>query len=289
MKQLVRRVRAVPALNTPTTALVRAMIRNRGGTDEWVINHLPRSGRVTARLPNGGKMVLWSHADEWTANQIYWRGWGGVDPETTPAFFEAATNAGVVLDVGANVGFYAITAALANPSGQVVAFEPLPKAHARLVRNVALSAARNVRCELLALGRVDGTAPLFHVEMNSIPMASTLDTSFLDAYPRVATEPVRVMRGDEYVRLHRLDRVDLIKLDTECTEPDVLLGLAETVADHRPRIFCEVLPGQGVESRLESILSPLGYKYIHLSRTGRHPRPAISGDAVDRNWLFEPQ
>jgi hypothetical protein len=57
---------------------------------EVAIKHLPRTGPVRSRLPNGEVLRLWSRGDDWISNQVFWRGWSGYEPETTPLFFELA-------------------------------------------------------------------------------------------------------------------------------------------------------------------------------------------------------
>ncbi len=69
-------------------------------------------------------------------------------------------------------------------------------------------------------------------------------TSSLNAEFRAdtVTRQVEVARGDDVVAELLPDTpVDLIKIDTESTEPAVLRGLASTIERDRPVIFCEVL------------------------------------------------
>ena len=56
------------------------------------------------------------------------------------------------VDVGANIGLYALLfAKVVGQSGRVVAFEPDPDNHDRLVSNVGLNGFRNVTAEQLAV------------------------------------------------------------------------------------------------------------------------------------------
>src|SRR5882762_8210273 len=63
------------------------------------------------------------------------------------------------VDVGANIGFYTIWAALrVGPEGRVFSFEPNPLATAFLERNIELNELRNVNLYHVALGGSDGMA-----------------------------------------------------------------------------------------------------------------------------------
>src|SRR5580693_402829 len=139
-------LRTSQPFNWLTTSSLRAGLDLMGVRSEIVIKHLHRVGPVGCKLPNKRKLRFWSRGDDWVSNQVYWRGWRGYEPETTPLFFRLATGANVTIDVGAHVGFYALLAAHANPAGHVVAFEPMPAIHARLARNVRMNGLANVTC-----------------------------------------------------------------------------------------------------------------------------------------------
>ena len=66
--------------------------------------------------------------------------WETIEPESYAAFRSACTAGGVVFDVGAHIGTYAIIAARAvGARGQVVAFEPVPGTRGALGQQLALN------------------------------------------------------------------------------------------------------------------------------------------------------
>jgi FkbM family methyltransferase len=233
-------------------------------------------------------MRLWSRADDWISNQVYWRGWAGYEPEMSPLFFRFAASSRVVIDVGAHVGFYAILAAHANPDGTVFAFEPHPRAFGRLTRNVVLNALRNVQCVQAACGRTDEVAQLHSFDIPGVPSGSTLNGGFMRPEWGPCSLPVDMVAVDTFVRRAGIECIDLVKLDTEGTEPDVLLGMIETVRRWRPAIFCEVLPDRNTEGALEQILEDLDYRYHLLTSSGPVRMPRIRPHATWFNWLFSP-
>lgn len=285
-KRALKALRASQPFNAVATSSARAAMRLTGRQIEPIVKHLPRTGITTATLPNGRVAKFWSRGDDWVPNQVYWRGWDGYEPEMTPLFYAAARQARVTIDVGAHVGFYAIVAALANPEGQVHAFEPIPGAHARLVRNLELSNVTNVEAVNAAAGTDSGEADLFHGK-SEIPCSAGLSRDFVGALnPNARATSVKVIKLDDYVSDRKITAVDLVKLDTETTEPDVLSGLAETLARHRPKIFCEVLP-QADSQRLTSLLEPLGYRFSLLTENGPLERNRVEADERYWNQLFE--
>ena len=281
---LLTRLRAAPAVNMTLTHAVRSLMQGLGVQNEIVIKHLPHVGTTTMILPGRRRARLWSLGDDWVPNQVFWRGWDGYEPEMTPIFWRLATGARVTVDVGAHIGFYAILAAIANEHGSVFAFEPLPPVFERLQRNLALNGLENVIAVPLAAGAVDGLAPFFHVP-GVIPCSSSLSASFMRSHPILESLPVSVVRLDTFARDRGLANIDLIKLDTETTEPDVLAGLGALLARSRPDIFCEVL-GHAEADALTSILSPLGYSFFLLTDAGPMRRSQVTAHERWPNHMF---
>lgn len=276
LKNGLKRVRASQPLNWVATSLMRACV---GSSSEWAIKHLPRTGTVTSRLPNGRVLRLRSHGDDWVSNQVFWRGWTGYEPEITPLFFRLASRARATLDVGAHVGFYSLLAAHANPAGRVYAFEPMPATYARLVQNVSLNGLGNVVAVEAAVGAEEGSAEFYHGS-TEIPCSCGLAPDIFEAGSEVSSFSVKVVSIDDVAEREGLS-VDHVKIDNEKTEMDVLRGMARTLGRDRPDVFCEVWAGPGPEMR--GFLSEMGYRCYALRANG----PVLyEGEGAESNYLF---
>lgn len=281
-----RRVRATQPLNWLATRAVRSAARACGSTPSWAVEHLHPVGRVAALLPNGHALHLWSRGDDWVCNQLFWRGWRAHEVETAPVFFRLAQVSACVLDVGAYVGYFALLAARANPTSRVVAVEALPIVYQRLRRNVLLNhLADRVDCVLTAAGAQVGTAQ-FYYQGVGLPSSSSLSWEFMRGTGDLVASDVPVVRVDELLRERRIERLDLAKIDTESTEPDVLVGMLETLRRDRPWIICEVLLGRGAESALNDLLRSLDYRFYLLTPEGPVAREFIEGHPTCLNYLF---
>ena len=285
MKTLLRRVRVSQPLNFVTTSATRAVLSALRLESDFVVKHLHRAGTVRCKLPNGRSLVLWSRGDDWVSNRLYWLGLAGYEPETVPVFLRHAATARVVLDIGAYVGFYTLLAAHANPQAAVYAFEPHPDAHPRLVRNVSLNRLTNVECFSVAAGDVAGAATLWGVT-SELPTSSSLSRDFMNVNGAVRGIHVEVVRLDEFLGDRGVQGVDLIKIDTESTEPEVLRGMAETLRRDRPAIVCEVLAGRETAAALEDLLGPLGYRFWLLTPDGPRREARVCGHPEWLNYLF---
>jgi FkbM family methyltransferase len=287
LKALVWALVTWPPGNRVATDLLRALLPGRARRHPVFVRYARRVGVVEATLPDGRLLRMRSRGDDDIAGPLFWRGWAGHEPETARLFYELAGSARVTLDVGAHVGYFALLAAHANPAGRVYAFEPLARVRERLEGNVALNGAGNVSCLPVALGSPAGTAEFFHGD-DRIPSSSSLSRPFMQsvvAGRQLTSSTVEVVEADDFVRAHRLTGVDLVKIDTETTEPAVVRGMLATLRRDHPQIVCEVLDDE-VAAGLEALLAPLGYEFFLLSATGPEPRAHIAAHPRWRNYLL---
>lgn len=211
-------------------------------------------------------------------------GLGAYEPDTLACFLAAieTQHASCVYDVGANIGVFSwLAAALARID--VVAFEPAPNLAER-IREICAENNLAINVEELALGSTYGMATLY------LSQVSDSSNSLRKGYrPSVLSVEVAVDTIDRYAaRTQRFPEV--LKIDTESTEPDVLRGAAGLLSERRPWIICEVLPGP-VGDELASILGALEYRYFridHESELRRHDTIDWDGRPAYLNWLFTP-
>jgi FkbM family methyltransferase len=196
---------------------------------------------------------------------------------------------GLVLDIGANLGF--LTAHLARhvKRGRVIAFEPMPdNLHAldNLVRTFDL---RNVTIEPCAVGDRDG-----EVEM-LLPVIGTARQQGLGHVVRGTTgvngEGIRCA-----VASRRLDGIEYlfsgdakvtgIKIDVEGDEQFVLAGAERIVFAHRPLIYLELGEPDNKRTCLE-LFERWGYE-VMVNVNGAHQPYDPSVHAGRINYLARP-
>lgn len=151
------------------------------------------------------------------------------DPKVQLNLVLEAAGIDLILDVGANVGQYALARRAHGYRGRILSFEPLSEAHAELERRAAGDPAWQVMPRM-ALGRATGEVEI-EVSAES-DMSSVLPQS--DLLRRVS--PTSRILGREAVPLRRLDEVAVshirqeerlfLKVDTQGSEAAVLDGAA---------------------------------------------------------------
>jgi FkbM family methyltransferase len=162
----------------------------------------------------------------------------------------------VVYDLGANVGFFTLLAAkLVGASGQVNAFEPLPRNLIRLRRHLQLNRVTNVTVFPLAIARTAGVAQFNIAESPS--MGSLQERGTLE---------VQTASLDDLVRSGAIAPPSLMKIDVEGGEHDLLTGAAETLSKYRPTILLST-HGYQQHELCWSLLSTAGYT-LELIRDG---------------------
>ncbi len=124
---------------------------------------------------------------------------------------------GIFVDVGANVGIYAmVLARRVGPSGKVIAVEPHPINHARLAFNLAVAAAPQVKLVAAAAGPSDGE---LMIETNTDNFGAC---HIVAGEPNSNTIRVPSLRLQRILEEAAVDHVDGLKIDVEGFEDRVM-------------------------------------------------------------------
>lgn len=170
----------------------------------WWAMWLPKLGvNATLELRDGSRyFVRAGTTDLAVVNEVAF-----INPYLAGDRVEIGANA-VVVDVGANIGDFAIQAARRCPDGRVIAVEPLASAGAMIHTQARLNGLTNVTWIRAQLSGTDGAAALHQT--------ANLYGSNSDA------QPARILTLTRLVNELGLERIDLLKLDCEGAEWDVL-------------------------------------------------------------------
>ncbi len=165
--------------------------------------------------------------DDKLTRAIYYSGFAFPDVRALKRIIRRGS---VVLDVGANIGYYSLL--FAKLGAAVHAFEPFPDTLCKLRRNLELNPTLAVSVWELALSNHEG-----HVSM-AVPDATNCGCNFLGT----GVGDIKMTTLDAFVLAHDLRRVDFIKADIEGSEVALLEGSAETIGRFRPIMIVEINP-----------------------------------------------
>jgi FkbM family methyltransferase len=134
----------------------------------------------------------------------------------------------LVLDVGANHGLYAKVVRTLAPQATIHAFEPHPRTYRHLRR---LGDAHRIETHELALSDQDGEFELFDFADEEGSTQASLSRDAVALFNRgVVSHRVTVTTVDSFVAQHGIDRISLLKIDTEGRDLTVLRGARRTIA-----------------------------------------------------------
>ena len=274
--------RTVRALVRPAVHGELLSLRNRQRLYNFFADDTVTDDTVVARVrtPSGRPVAArFDLADEFCRTWYYW-GYERYEPGVARLLTALARQRRVILEAGANIGYYTLLMATAQPEGGVLhSFEPRPDVFARLSENVALNALASVRLNDAAVSDMTGGAALYLPDSGNREMAS-LDRTFA---PATRTVDVRAVRLDEYCAANRLD-VDLLKLDVEGSEVRALDGLGKLLRERWPDIVCEVLPQY--ESALNAMLAGTPYRRFLITDGGLQERSEMTGSLDARDYYL---
>lgn len=163
-----------------------------------------------------------------------------------------------VIDVGANVGQYAVLfGAAVGPSGKVISFEPDSEARLVLERNIAINRIGDrVKIEPLAVFDTTGVHHFYsrpHDAMGSLERAGFGTNS---GNPEIRESTVHTITLDDYLVSNGLSDPDWMKIDAEGAEINVLRG-AMRALHGKTTIVCELHPyaWESFGARFDDIMS----------------------------------
>lgn len=142
----------------------------------------------------------------------------------------------VVVDIGANIGGFTVLAARNGAS--VISFEPFPTNFAILERNCKRNEVRATltRC---AVAGVAGSQVMYLPDDQNMSGRYSL-------HPGRGSSTITIdsVTLDQIVEEHKLDRIDLLKIDCQGSEYEILYQTSDSVLDRVQRIIveCEVFP-----------------------------------------------
>lgn len=202
--------------------------------------------------------------------QFYFFGTYFLEEDMLSRWQRESHGAGVIFDVGANLGIYSFAALAAEPNTIVHAFEPTPEIAAKLEMAAELNGVRGLKVHQVAVSSANGYARLNRC-LGDTGSNGGMNFIFGDAGEG---DPSRVetVRLDDFCDEHGIDRVDLLKVDVQGHEFEVFKGAERLLGDGRiALIFFE--PGWADDPRADCparrsiyLLEQFGYLFSSVGQ-----------------------
>jgi FkbM family methyltransferase len=174
----------------------------------------------------------------------------------------------IVFDVGANIGQSVKVFRECFKQPLIHAFEPSPRIFSMLEARTA--GVPNLRVVNMALGAHSGAAQFFE---NTVPDMSSLLPLGPEGWGDIGAQyDVKVSTIDEYCESNRVERIDVLKLDTQGYDLEVLKGAQGLMLRGRIRlvlmefIFSEMYKGLPRLDEIWKLLADHGFSLVTFYR-----------------------
>ncbi|RMF92192.1 MAG: FkbM family methyltransferase [Candidatus Schekmanbacteria bacterium] len=231
----------------------------------------------------GEKIIL--DIDDWIPYQIFLTGYYAIEYLHTSYFRKIVKEGMVFFDVGANIGYYTLQAAVrVGKGGKVYAFEPVSSTYKKLKENVEINSLTNVVLCPFVIYEKEGE---MEIALGDKGNSGSAKIPFPDNSCDERKEKVRAITLDNFVERNRINRVDLVKIDVEGCEYSVLKGMVKILSKLKPTILIELtentLKARGTSSfEVINFLKGYGYCPYKIIRNGvkRIRRDFITGESL---------
>jgi FkbM family methyltransferase len=191
-----------------------------------------------------------------------------------------------IIDIGANMGWYAINFAKTFPLSKIFAFEPIPQTYSFLKKNIALNKVSNITACQFGLSN-EKKSLTFYLYPEGSGNASAENLSERNDAEMVQCQ-VEVL--DDFVNSHQL-KIDFIKCDVEGAELFAFLGAKKTIARDKPIIFTEMLRKWAAKfnyhpNEIIKFLNSLGYKCFYANNQFLKEFFVMTDETAETNFFF---
>jgi FkbM family methyltransferase len=191
-----------------------------------------------------------------------------------------------VLDIGANIGWFALSVGHFVPDITVHCFEPIPETYKLLAENIELNRATKIIPHNIGLSDIEGTTQFFCDPLMSVN-ASMRD---LSEKKDGQVSECQISTVDSFVRKRGI-AVDFIKCDVEGAEFLVLRGATDTLSQCQPILFVEMLRKWSAKfgyhpNDIIAFLSELGYQCFVQHEARLQRVDTVTEDTRETNFFF---
>jgi len=192
----------------------------------------------------------------------------------------------VILDIGANIGWYCLNLSKYVPLGCIIAFEPIPKTFEYLKNNIKINNIKNVKINDFGLSDAEGAFEFYY----DPKLSGSSSLKSLHESRKHEIVKCKLKRLDDLI-INLTSRIDLIKCDVEGGELFVIKGALETLKKMKPVLFLELLrkwsakfgyhPNDAIR-----LLKEIGYDCYFIDNNNLIKIAEINEQTIATNFFF---
>ncbi|WP_018150486.1 FkbM family methyltransferase [Leeia oryzae] len=191
-----------------------------------------------------------------------------------------------IIDIGANIGLYALNMAVSNRSAKIFCFEPIPKTFSVLQENIRLNSVNNIHAFNFGLSD-ENNEFLFYYYPEGSGNASSVNVS---ERSDIETVTCQVKKMDTYFATEGI-HADFIKCDVEGAELLVFKGGQTVISRDCPIVFSEILRKWSAKfnynpNEIFTFFANLGYRAFTAKNNYLHAFSVMDEKTVETNFFF---
>lgn len=165
-----------------------------------------------------------------------------------------------IIDIGANIGYYALLEAQLANLGQVYAIEPVSKSLELTRKNVSLNNFQNISLFNIAIGDMECNANMYICDKCNL--SSFLKNPGANIICEIES-PMTTL--DKFFENHVRESPDFIRMDVEGYEFQIIKGAQKILGGIRPLILCiELHPHLMNPKNMEELVKTLKDNYFKI-------------------------
>lgn len=224
-----------------------------------IYKHLYFKDDFKVKVPGAGSFRI-RHYGYQLENAVFWKGIKGWESTTMKLWIELSKQSGIILDIGANTGIYALVSQASNPVSKIFAFEPVKRVFDKLSYNIKINGNKIFLFEK-AVSSYSGKAIIYDKPIEHI-YSVTVNKDISGGINSIPVE-INVITLDDFIEENNLNKIDLLKIDVETHEAEVLQGFQKYLPKFKPAILVEILNDE-VGLKVQELLDPHGYIYFNI-------------------------
>lgn len=212
---------------------------------------------------------------------------GSYDMEETKFLFDIVKDNDVVLDIGANLGWYTLNWLKKAKDVAVYSFEPMPDIFNRLIQNLVLNGQQIKNAFNFGLSNVNDEIDFFF-DTERCGASSMINLRGTD---KTVNVKCTVKRLDDVFPSLGVDRLDFIKCDVEGAEKLVFEGGIGTIKKYKPIIFSEMLRKWSKKfnyhpNDIIKLFAAIEYDCYIIHRNKLQKIECVTDETLETNFLF---
>lgn len=223
-------------------------------------------------------------------NSLFWYGISEknnfIEIQSVDLWYQLSKKSKVIMDIGANTGFYSLLAKAVNSESRVIGFEPVKHIFNCYEKNIEIN---NFKIESynMAVSYKNQSSNIFYENTNKNIYSASLDKKFAESHSskKISAHTVKSIAIDKFIQEKQISNLDLLKIDVEGHEESVLNGMVKCLKNFKPTLLIEILTDE-LGTKVQKILDNYGYLYFNLNK---NDKPLLSKDITasgDHNYLI---